>query len=108
MTYFVLTSYAKKDYKGILRFTRTKFGPLQRDRYKLILDQAIYDVALEPNRPGSRPRDEIYPGVRTFHISKIGKRASHFLVYRVLEKDKVEITRILHDGMELDHHMRHL
>ena len=101
MPQFVLTTLAAADYRKILRDSRQQFGQHRRDRYKTILDTAIHEVAEHPQRPRSRKRDEIAPGIRTYHPGGRGHRASHFLVYRLLESGKVEITRILHVRMEL-------
>ena len=105
MPQFALTTLAARDYRAILRESRQQFGQVQRDRYKTIMDAAIHEVAEDPHRPRSKKRDELAPGIRTYSLGGRGKRASHFLVYRVLNSGVVEITRILHVRMELENHL---
>jgi len=101
MPQFVLTTLAAADYRKTLRDSRQQFGQYQRDRYKTILDTAIHEVVENPHSPRSRKRDELAPGIRTYYLGGRGQRASHFLVYRLLESGIVEITRILHVRMEM-------
>jgi toxin ParE1/3/4 len=69
-------------------------------------------VAENPERPGSRQRDELASGVRSFHVELAARRrgaASHVLYY-IREhlddgREGVVIARVLHDRMEP---LRHL
>lgn len=96
----------------ILRETSRRFGPLQRQRYADIIGKAVRMVADDPERPGSRGRDDLAPGVRSFHLEIAARRrgaASHVLYYlRGRLDDGIEgviIVRVLYDGMEP---LRHL
>jgi len=69
-------------------------------------------VADDPERVGSRQRDDIAPGVRSLHVELAARRrhaASHILYYlrgRVDDgTDGVIIARVLYDGMDP---LRHL
>jgi toxin ParE1/3/4 len=69
-------------------------------------------VAEHPERPGSRQRDELATGVRSFHIELAAPRrgaASHVLYYlrgQLAEgHEGVIVARVFHDRMEP---LRHL
>ena len=66
----------------------------------------------DPSRPGSRRRDELGPGVRSFHIELAGRRrsaAAHLLYYvqGTLDdgRDGTIILRVLHDRMDAARHV---
>jgi len=80
--------------------------------YSALLRQAFKDVREDPVRPGSKERPEIGPGVRSYHISLSRERAGsrikaprHFLLYYLLSKDIVVLSRILHDSRDLARHV---
>ena len=69
-------------------------------------------VAEKPERPGSRQRDDLAGGVRSFHVELAARRrgaASHVLYYLRGPLDDgregVVIARMLHDRMEPLRHM---
>ncbi|MBE0530056.1 MAG: type II toxin-antitoxin system RelE/ParE family toxin [Rhodospirillales bacterium] len=102
-----LTRAADSDIEGILAESGRLFGPLQRERYARLIEQAVEWVAGEPDRPGSRPREELCAGVRSFHVElAAGRRgaASH-LVYYVRGRmadggDGIVVLRVLHERMD--------
>jgi toxin ParE1/3/4 len=95
---------AELDFANILRWTTDSFGERQSRLYRDTLLRAIGDLANGPDVAGSRVRDEIMPGVRTLHVARHGRRGRHFLLYRVVGGQTIEIGRILHDAMELRRH----
>jgi antitoxin ParD1/3/4 len=66
----------------------------------------IADLLDSPEPPASRARDEIRPGIRTFHIARRGQPARHLFVYRVAPDGSIQIIRLLHDAMELSGALR--
>ena len=79
-----LTEAAAQDSVDILRETGRQFGRLQRRSYSDVIARAIRTVAEDPERPGSRQRDELATGARSFHIELAARRhgaASHALYY---------------------------
>lgn len=108
MPAYRLTHLAAQDIADLLRESRRRFGALQRDRYGSLIARAISMIAERPDRPGSRPRDELQPGVRSFHVElAAGRRgaASHVLYYVASAGDQpVQILRVLHDAMEPARH----
>jgi toxin ParE1/3/4 len=95
-----------------LRETGRQFGRLQRQRYTELIQKAIEMIADKPDRPGSRRRDDLAAGLRSFHVELAARRrgsASHVLYYLrgPLDdgRDGVIIARLLHERMES---LRHL
>jgi toxin ParE1/3/4 len=110
-----LTPAADQDIADILRETGRMFGPIQRARYAALLGRAADLVAAEPECGGSRRRDDLGPGVRSFHVELAASRrgaACHILYYlRAPLEDGSEgivIARVLHKSMEPARHLREL
>lgn len=98
-----LGAEAKQDFVRILTRTRGTFGPAQVDIYAATLRAAL--TALEDGQEllGSVARDEIQPGLRTWHVARGKRRGRHFIMYRA-GAGVIEVVRILYDGMELARH----
>jgi toxin ParE1/3/4 len=80
MAKFKLTNNAVKDLSDIWNYTFDAWSESQADKYyKLIINACT----------------AIYPDLK-------GKKASkHIIFYRILEEKSIEITRILHERMDL-------
>jgi len=100
-----LGAAAEVDFANIVKWTAENFGPRQSRAYRDILVQAISELAYGPNVAGSKVRDEIMAGLRTLHVARRRRRASHFLMYRTAPNSTIEIVRILHDRMDLRRHI---
>ncbi|MDI4236857.1 type II toxin-antitoxin system RelE/ParE family toxin [Bradyrhizobium sp. Arg237L] len=98
-----LGAAAELDFANILKWTTENFGARQSRVYRDTLVQAIGDLADGPDVAGSKARDAIMPGLRTLHVERRGRRGSYFIMYRVAPKSTIEIVRILHDRMDLQH-----
>ena len=110
-----LTPAAAQDIADILRETARIFGPLQRARYAGLLEQAADLVAAEPERTGSRRREDFGPGIRSFHVELAARRrgaASHVLYYVQARfedgSEGVIIARVFHKSMEPARHLPEL
>jgi toxin ParE1/3/4 len=65
-------------------------------------------IAAEPEGPTTRRRDELRPGVRSFHLGHARgadpagrvKCPVHVLYYRAVAPGLIEIVRVLHERME--------
>ena len=103
-----LSDAADRDVDGILWETVRRFGPRQRQRYAGLINAAIGLIAEAPERPGSRPRDELGPGTRSFHIERAAQRrgaTAHVLFYRIEQQHAEEsadilVLRVLHERMD--------
>jgi len=100
-----LSEAAEQDLVALLQWTAEAFGIRQAQVYRDTLIAALVALSDGPNVPGSRPRDEILPGLRTLHVARGGRRGRHFVLYRVSDGDSIEVVRILHDAMELARHL---
>lgn len=92
---------ARRDITKALRFSDQRWGPAQRQAYRALVEEALLDLLENPEHPASRPRDEIRPGVRTFHIARRGRPGRHLIVYRLGPNGALEVMRLLHDAMDL-------
>jgi toxin ParE1/3/4 len=107
----VIAPKARGDIASILAWTEENFGPQTLKRYAKLIATAIEQVAENPERAGSRQRQEIAEHCRTYHLYYSRKSAGragdrirqprHLLLYRVTESNIVEIGRVLHDSMDL-------
>src|SRR5262245_41857680 len=106
---------AEQDIEAILARTHEEFGEKARLRYEALLTRAVLGVAESPERAGSHDRPESAVSARTYHLrhsrdrvkKSVGKvqRPRHFLLYRMLADGRVEIGRVLHDGMDFERHL---
>ena len=83
------------------------FGKRQKNIYKEIIETAVDMIAADPEKGGSRSRDDLAQRVRSFHLELAAGRlggASHCLYYtkETLENATahVVVLRILHEHME--------
>jgi toxin ParE1/3/4 len=107
----VLAPAAEEDIVRILAWSYEHFGEQARLRYGALLTQALVDIAEDPKRAGSVPREELATGARTYHLwhsrqrmaKSVGKVGTprHFLLLRTNAEGQVEIGRVLHDSMDL-------
>ena len=107
-----LTEAAASDISGILRETTHQFGPVQRRRYAALITRAIELAAVQPDRPGSRSREDLAAGLRSLHVEIAARRrgAAVHVVYYLREPpgdehDAIVVVRVLHERMEP---LRHL
>ena len=96
-----LVAVSERDYQEVIKRSAQDFGPLQAEAYAETLELAI-DALREkgPKAIGVKEREEIGPGIFTLHAARSKRKASHFLVFRVLGIRTIEILRILHDRMD--------
>ena len=73
-------------------------------RYGVTLMRAMRHVASDPEGRLTRPRPDLRPDLRSFHLRHVRqsavKRPVHIIYYRVVEPGLIEIARVLHDRME--------
>jgi len=93
MAKYKLTNKAVDDLTRIWNFTLDKWSENQADKYYLMLLENCNEVACNPELGKN------YSGVTE---NLLGFRAGrHIIFYRKLEENEVEITRILHEQMDL-------
>lgn len=96
MSGFVLTEKALNDLREIGRYTERTWGREQRNRYLLMLDQCFHNLAAAPQR--GRDGRAIRADYRKYQAGK------HLIFYRILTPDQIEIVRVLHECMDVEHH----
>lgn len=111
-TRYRLTEAADEDIVDILAESGRSFGPRQRERYALLIKKAVEWVAEESGRPGSYSREDVFPGVRSFHMEIAARRrgaASHIVYYAQGDMADgcrgIVILRILHERMDPTLHL---
>lgn len=115
MAKYSLSDTAQNDIIDILAWTYDNFGEQARLRYEHLLVTALRDIAFDPQRIGSISRPELGDEVRSYHLrhsrdkarneTGIVRRLRHFLLYRIIQADMIGIGRVLHDAMDLEHHV---
>lgn len=104
---------ARADIADILRYSNSRFGPVARERYLTLIGAAFDTIAKQPDRIGSRARNELAPGLRSFHLRHcrsqftFGRvdRPRHIVFYRVGADHVIDIVRLLHESMEVSRHL---
>ena len=90
-----------------------EFGIAVAQGYKTLIFQALRDVASDPDRLGSRVRQELGEPLLTYHLrfsrgqvpyERQIRRPRHYFLYRIKD-DVVEILRLIHDAQDLERHL---
>ena len=98
MSAFRVSSYADEDIESIFRYTVRKWGFDQADSYYELLASARDHIAANPFLPGSKDREDLAAGCRTFPCGK------HMYFFRIRD-NIVETARILHQSMDFAKHV---
>lgn len=88
-----------------------KFGVPTSQRYNSLIQQATLDLAADPNRAGVRHRFNIASDIYFYHLKHSRKNVDtksmrvseprHFVIFRMLDSQHVQIMRILHERMRI-------
>ena len=103
-----MTTTARADLRDILRWTSERFGEEQARIYADTLAKAIGELATGPDIAGARERADIAEELMTIHVARGGRKGRHFVAYRVGPRTvppTIEVLRLLHDAMDLPHHL---
>ncbi len=93
MANYYLTNKAVDDLTNIWNYTYEKWSEKQTDKYYEMLINNCHEIAINPEL--GKNYDKIAStlfGLRTIR---------HIIFYRKISTEKVEITRILHESMDL-------
>ncbi len=93
------------DYAEILSWTTKHFGKVQAQIYSETISQAIQALTDGPEILGSKRRDEIGSGIMTLHVSRLGRKGRHIVVFRVDRAQTIDVLRLLHESMDLPRHL---
>jgi toxin ParE1/3/4 len=98
MVKYKLTNEAIKDLDEIWAYTNEKWSVVQADRYYNLIINEIEYIASNPLL--GKSMDHIKEGYRSSKVK------SHLVFYRIGLDKTVEIVRILHQRMDVEHRMK--
>lgn len=98
MAKYDITKEASEDLYRIWEYTVDTWSEEQADTYYSLLVCGMNEIADAPKRIG-KPYDEIYPGLRAYHVRR------HMLFYILQNNGRALIVRILHEKMDYARHL---
>jgi toxin ParE1/3/4 len=113
---FRIARAAAADLARILSISQERWGLAARHRYQATIAAAMRRVAVDPDGLGTRTRDDIARGIRSFHIRQVDPRDPrervrqpvHIIYFRIVAPALIEIVRVLHERMEPGRHMQNM
>lgn len=93
MAQYYFTKKAIADLSDIWEYTFETWSETQADKYYQLIIDACSAIAKNPKK--GKPYTEIYPDLFAKKLSK------HIIFFRVIDNANIEITRILHEEMDL-------
>lgn len=95
-----------------MEHTLERYGAKGEQAYERLVEQALSDLLLDPERPGSKPCPEISPETRSYQIALSKDRAGsevkkprHIIFYFDDRGEVLVVTRILHDAQDFKRHL---
>ncbi|MDZ4710597.1 MAG: type II toxin-antitoxin system RelE/ParE family toxin [Saprospiraceae bacterium] len=88
----VITRKAELDLIGILQYTIAAFGPVQAQKYSVLVDEGLSLILKSPG-PGHKRRD-IPANLLVFPVGQ------HLLIYRLDTIQRIVVVRVLHSRMD--------
>jgi toxin ParE1/3/4 len=89
-----ISSKAISDLESIWIYTVDKWSKDQADRYyELLIDEIEF---LRSNYYTGKSAENIRPGYRVSFVK------SHIVFYKVIDEEKLEVVRILHQSVDID------
>lgn len=98
MAKFVLTHKAVADLSAIWNYTFDEWSEEQADKYYKMLINTFTDISLNPQI--GKNYEGVASNLLGYHIMR------HIIFYRLMNNGDVEITRILHDSMDLKRRLK--
>ncbi len=92
MLELVIRPRARRDLKGIWKYTLKEWGSAQADKYLQNIDREIGGLPEFPDI--GIPYEHIRAGYRALHVE-------HHLVFYLRTKRTLEIVRVLHEAMDV-------
>lgn len=93
MAKYYLTNKAVDDLTGIWNYTFEEWSEQQADKYYQMLIDSCKEIAQDPNL--GKNYEGIIPTLFGLKVTR------HIIFYRKLNVNEIEITRILHERMDL-------
>lgn len=113
MARFRLARPAQADLANILATSAERWGIEGQRRYAILLATGMRTIAANPEGPLTQARQELLPGLRSFHLRHARGAAPqakvrtpvHMIYYRAVQPGLIEIVRVLHERMEPRRHL---
>jgi plasmid stabilization system protein ParE len=108
-----VTGPARRDIAKILRRSGEDFGSQARDRYRLLIDQAMQDLGEDAARLGVQSINDIREGYFLYHL-KWSRKASagspvrqprHLIAFYLDDSDDIIVARVFHERQMLSRHL---
>lgn len=93
MASYRLTNKAVDDLSQIWKYTEAVWSEKQADSYYQILIVTFQEIAVSPN--SGRNYSNVLENLLGFKVNK------HIVFYRIISEDSIEITRVLHEQIDL-------
>ena len=93
MARYELTKKAVEDLSNIWNYTFENWSENQADKYYLLLIESFKEIASNPKI--GKSFSEIFEGLKGLRVGR------HIVFFQVVDNQKVEIIRILHEQMDL-------
>lgn len=101
-----LATRAASDLADIVAWTATHFGTIQARVYADTVNAAVIELRAGPQINGVRSRTDLGADLYTLHVARHNRRGRHFILFRVAAAGRtIEVLRILHDAMDVAHHV---
>lgn len=98
MAEFKFTRKAIQDLSEIWEYTLETWSEKQADKYYKLIIESCAELAKNPEQ--GKDYSQIHAGLFGHNISK------HIIFYRRIDKSTIEITRILHEQMDLKNRLK--
>jgi len=102
-----ITKKARSDLKEILKYSYRNHGEEMAFEYNKLINSSIELLEKDPFRPGSKERNEIASTMRSYHmrlakevVNSTIKSPRHMVFYFTADKNKLIISRVLHDARD--------
>ena len=95
---YKLTYKAVEDLTGIWNFTVEKWSEKQADKYYRLLIDNLDELSKNPGL--GKSYSDIIENILGFRVGR------HIIFYRIIQSNKIEILRILHEKMDLKNRIK--
>ena len=95
---YKLTHKAVEDLTGIWNYTVEKWSEKQADKYYRLLIDNFDELSRNPGF--GKSYSDIIENILGFRVGR------HIIFYRVIQSNKIEILRILHEKMDLKNRIK--
>lgn len=95
---YKLTNKAVEDLTDIWNYTLEKWSEKQADRYYRMLIDNFYEISRNPGL--GKSYSDIFNNLLGFRVGR------HIIFYRIIQRNDIEIIRILHEQMDLKNRIK--